>query len=371
MKTPSDDYTLPEGWKMAVSASHGNKRYFINQQTKETTWIDPRDKYWKKMTWEECGPDETPYGWEVVEDPVIGRYFIDHVNKRNVLDDPRDKVSLQHMTEVKKHVEDTKKNIAEKTGTLRMKKEEMNKLKAALKAGSGPNPEMDRAQSEIEKLETDITSSSKAVEQMDTVLEAMEEEDDNAQLERQRAIQSEIDSVKQKLTLQVETRERIHKNLSEMGQKFATANRGDLKKMAETFSDEPSKDSGIASGSHASPSDNGVFGMELKPVPKSRIERELELLELRRQLDIETAETNRLKKVAEQAREEIEKAMEMEDGDALGRKPEWIQKLNNYASKSQTVRLNVRKKQAESVESGDVLSFRQKLLFFTSSPLSN
>lgn len=26
--------------------------------------IDPRDKYWKKATFDECVGDELPYGWE-------------------------------------------------------------------------------------------------------------------------------------------------------------------------------------------------------------------------------------------------------------------------------------------------------------------
>jgi hypothetical protein len=68
MKTKSDEYPLPAGWKKAHSKVHGGKAYFINEATKETQWFDPRDVHWKKKTWEECGPDEVPFGWEGLSD---------------------------------------------------------------------------------------------------------------------------------------------------------------------------------------------------------------------------------------------------------------------------------------------------------------
>lgn len=58
--------------------------------TKETSWVDPRDALWKPKCWQECKGDEVPYGWEIAYDEAVGRYFIDHLNKRNLLDDPRD-----------------------------------------------------------------------------------------------------------------------------------------------------------------------------------------------------------------------------------------------------------------------------------------
>ena len=64
--TRSNEFPLPAGWRKAKtsdkSPTHAGRVYFINEVTKETTWVDPRDKLWKKATWAECGPDELPFG---------------------------------------------------------------------------------------------------------------------------------------------------------------------------------------------------------------------------------------------------------------------------------------------------------------------
>lgn len=38
----------------------------------------------------DCIGDELPYGWEVAYSPTIGVYYIDHLNRRNQLEDPRE-----------------------------------------------------------------------------------------------------------------------------------------------------------------------------------------------------------------------------------------------------------------------------------------
>eukprot|EP00128_Syssomonas_multiformis_P014368 Colp12_sorted_trinity150504_noHs@11925 len=73
---------LPQGWE-AFQTDEGRTVY-INHLTEETTWIDPRDSADR-----ERDPDELPYGWEKGFDPVIGVYFIDHINCTNTLGDPR------------------------------------------------------------------------------------------------------------------------------------------------------------------------------------------------------------------------------------------------------------------------------------------
>lgn len=48
-----------------------------------------------------------------------------------------------------------------------------------------------------------------------------------------------------------------------------------------------------------------------------------------------------------------------------GKQPKWIKSLNENAGKSGTIRKKAKAKAAEAVESGNVMSFRDKLLFFT------
>ncbi|XP_067863821.1 membrane-associated guanylate kinase, WW and PDZ domain-containing protein 3a isoform X2 [Heptranchias perlo] len=107
---------LPKDWEMAYTDS--GMIYFIDHNTKTTTWLDPRLAKKSKPP-EECnegGADsllghgsagtgcpplprpsgqsssmslyELPYGWEKISDPVYGFYYIDHVNQRTQFENP-------------------------------------------------------------------------------------------------------------------------------------------------------------------------------------------------------------------------------------------------------------------------------------------
>ncbi|XP_014243574.1 protein kibra [Cimex lectularius] len=78
---------LPEGWDFA--RDYDGKVYFIDHNSKKTTWIDPRDRYTKPQTFADCIGTELPLGWEEGYDPNIGVYYIDHVNQCTQLEDPR------------------------------------------------------------------------------------------------------------------------------------------------------------------------------------------------------------------------------------------------------------------------------------------
>ncbi|XP_016394348.1 membrane-associated guanylate kinase, WW and PDZ domain-containing protein 1b isoform X4 [Sinocyclocheilus rhinocerous] len=89
---------LPENWEMAYTES--GEVYFIDHNTKTTSWIDPRclDKPEKPL--EECEDDEgvhteeldneleLPTGWEKIDDPVYGVYYVDHVNRKTQYENP-------------------------------------------------------------------------------------------------------------------------------------------------------------------------------------------------------------------------------------------------------------------------------------------
>ncbi|XP_063609049.1 protein kibra-like isoform X2 [Penaeus indicus] len=78
---------LPSGWE--IGHDYDGKIYFIDHNSKKTTWIDPRDSYTKAQTFADCVGHELPYGWEECYDGQIGIYYIDHINKRNQIEDPR------------------------------------------------------------------------------------------------------------------------------------------------------------------------------------------------------------------------------------------------------------------------------------------
>ncbi|XP_054902731.1 protein KIBRA isoform X2 [Poeciliopsis prolifica] len=84
---PRKELPLPHGWEEAKDFD--GKIYYINHIEKTTSWIDPRDRQTKPLTFADCIGDELPVGWEEAYDPVVGAYYVDHNNKRTQLEDPR------------------------------------------------------------------------------------------------------------------------------------------------------------------------------------------------------------------------------------------------------------------------------------------
>ncbi|XP_064191120.1 protein WWC2-like [Anguilla rostrata] len=78
---------LPDGWEEA--RDYDGKVFYIDHNTKQTSWIDPRDRLTKPLSFADCVGDELPWGWEASYDPQIGIYYIDHINKTTQLEDPR------------------------------------------------------------------------------------------------------------------------------------------------------------------------------------------------------------------------------------------------------------------------------------------
>ncbi|XP_061900595.1 membrane-associated guanylate kinase, WW and PDZ domain-containing protein 1b isoform X3 [Entelurus aequoreus] len=89
---------LPDNWEMAYTEN--GEVYFIDHNTKTTSWIDPRllDKPQKPLEdgeddegvhTEEMDNDlELPPGWEKIDDPVYGVYYVDHINRKTQYENP-------------------------------------------------------------------------------------------------------------------------------------------------------------------------------------------------------------------------------------------------------------------------------------------
>ncbi|XP_073746259.1 protein KIBRA isoform X1 [Callorhinus ursinus] len=84
---PRPELPLPEGWEEA--RDFDGKVYYIDHTSRTTSWIDPRDRYTKPLTFADCISDELPLGWEEAYDPQVGDYFIDHNTKTTQIEDPR------------------------------------------------------------------------------------------------------------------------------------------------------------------------------------------------------------------------------------------------------------------------------------------
>ncbi|XP_055963939.1 protein KIBRA [Sorex fumeus] len=84
---PRPELPLPEGWEEA--RDFDGKAYYIDHTSRTTSWVDPRDRYTKPLTFADCISDELPLGWEEAYDPQVGDYFIDHNTKTTQIEDPR------------------------------------------------------------------------------------------------------------------------------------------------------------------------------------------------------------------------------------------------------------------------------------------
>jgi len=111
-----DKVKLPDGWEMAVDKGTG-RRYFINHNSKTTTWDDPRiplireqqqllQLQHKRLAMSNAAASAAaannnnlgplPEGWEQKTTPEGEVYFIDHIERKTTWIDPRDPHVLQH-----------------------------------------------------------------------------------------------------------------------------------------------------------------------------------------------------------------------------------------------------------------------------------
>nr|XP_022328024.1 protein WWC2-like isoform X2 [Crassostrea virginica] len=101
-KRGKGELPLPEGWEECLDFD--GKRFFIDHNTRQTTWIDPRDRYTKPQSFADCVGDELPYGWEECLDQQIGVYFINHNQQTNQLEDPRQQWREQQEVMLKEYL---------------------------------------------------------------------------------------------------------------------------------------------------------------------------------------------------------------------------------------------------------------------------
>eukprot|EP00038_Savillea_parva_P019258 m.26928 g.26928 ORF g.26928 m.26928 type:complete len:777 (+) comp4360_c0_seq1:277-2607(+) len=86
--TWDDDGTLPPNWEELIDPGTG-RQYYVDHNTKTTSWVDPRDVFIKPFDFVACKGHELPFGWELATDPRCGEYFVDHKTWTTTLTDPR------------------------------------------------------------------------------------------------------------------------------------------------------------------------------------------------------------------------------------------------------------------------------------------
>ncbi|XP_065215040.1 membrane-associated guanylate kinase, WW and PDZ domain-containing protein 2 isoform X2 [Planococcus citri] len=77
---------LPPKWEKAYTEN--GEVYFIDHNSSTSHWLDPRLSRIQKKSLEDCSEDELPFGWERIDDPLYGTYYIDHVNRQTQYENP-------------------------------------------------------------------------------------------------------------------------------------------------------------------------------------------------------------------------------------------------------------------------------------------
>ncbi|XP_033744026.1 protein WWC2-like isoform X2 [Pecten maximus] len=114
---------LPDGWEEC--RDYDGKLFFIDHSNRQTTWIDPRDRFTKPQTFADCVGDQLPYGWEQCVDEQLGPYFINHLNQSNQLEDPREQWRSQQEVMLKEYLVTAQEDLAAKREIYTVKEQRL------------------------------------------------------------------------------------------------------------------------------------------------------------------------------------------------------------------------------------------------------
>uniref|UniRef100_A0A4W4GWA5 Protein kibra n=1 Tax=Electrophorus electricus TaxID=8005 RepID=A0A4W4GWA5_ELEEL len=158
---PRKELPLPEGWEEA--RDFDGKVYYIDHINQTTSWIDPRDRYTKPLTFADCIGDELPVGWEEAYDPHVGAYYVDHNTKSTQLEDPRaqwqreQELMLREYLSVAKDALSAQKEIYQvKEKRLRLAQLEYRQLNDAWRDKSTSQTSLNSRSSSSSKYDPDI-----------------------------------------------------------------------------------------------------------------------------------------------------------------------------------------------------------------------
>ncbi|XP_028838164.1 protein KIBRA [Denticeps clupeoides] len=158
---PRKELPLPEGWEEA--RDFDGKVYYIDHVSHTTSWIDPRDRQTKPLTFADCIGDELPVGWEEAYDPHVGAYFVDHNTKSTQLEDPRvqwqreQELMLQEYLKVAQDALSAQKEIYQvKEQRLQLAQQEYRQLNDAWRDKSSSQSSLNSRSSTSSKYDPDI-----------------------------------------------------------------------------------------------------------------------------------------------------------------------------------------------------------------------
>ncbi|XP_035509026.1 protein WWC3 [Morone saxatilis] len=249
----SSELPLPAGWEEA--RDFDGRVFFIDHNTRQTSWIDPRDRITKPLTFADCVGDELPLGWEEVYDQQVGVYYIDHINKTTQIENPRtqwrqeqERMLKEYLVVAQEALKAKKEMYLVKQQRLELAQQEMllfhelsedNRSITSTLSGSSSNAKYDPDQIKVEiacrrerlsRLKQELAQVKQELQYKEMGVETLQEIDrkmscsqTNYKLDEAQAIFSELRSIKKAISTGEKERQDLIQSLAKLTVNFQSS----------------------------------------------------------------------------------------------------------------------------------------------------
>ncbi|CAK6956180.1 protein WWC3 [Scomber scombrus] len=246
----SSELPLPAGWEEA--RDFDGRVFFIDHNTRQTSWIDPRDRITKPLTFADCVGDELPLGWEEVYDQQVGVYYIDHINKTTQIENPRtqwrqeqERMLKEYLVVAQEALKAKKEMYLIKQQRLELAQQEMllfhelsedNRSITSTLSGSSSNAKYDpdqikveiacrrerlsRLKQELAQVKQELQYKEMGVETLQEIDRKMSTSQTNYKLDEAQAIFNELRSIKKAITTGEKERQDLIQSLAKLTVNF-------------------------------------------------------------------------------------------------------------------------------------------------------
>ncbi|CAN9500247.1 unnamed protein product [Ophioblennius macclurei] len=251
-ESSSAELPLPAGWEEA--RDYDGRLFFIDHNTRQTSWIDPRDRITKPLTFADCVGDELPLGWEEVYDQQVGVYYIDHINKTTQIENPRtqwrqeqERMLKEYLVVAQEALEAKKEMYLVKQQRLELAQQEMllfhelddNRSVTSSLSGSSSNAKYDPDQIKVEiagrrerlsRLKQELAQVKQELQYKEMGVETLQEIDrkmscsqTNYKLDEAQAIFNELRSIKKAISSGEKERQDLIQSLAKLTVNFQSS----------------------------------------------------------------------------------------------------------------------------------------------------
>uniref|UniRef100_A0A673KMN5 Protein WWC3-like n=1 Tax=Sinocyclocheilus rhinocerous TaxID=307959 RepID=A0A673KMN5_9TELE len=263
----SSELPLPPGWEEA--RDYDGRVFYIDHNTRQTSWIDPRDRITKPLTFADCVGDELPLGWEVVYDQQVGVYYIDHINKTTQIENPRtqwrqeqERMLKEYLVVAQEALNAKKEMYQIKQQRLELAQQEMqlfnqltqddNRSVTSSHSGSSSNAKYDpdqikaeiacrrerltRLKQELAQMRQELQYKEMGVETLQEIDRKMSSSQTSYKLDEAQAIFSELRSIKKTISTGEKERQDLIQSLAKLTLNFCDSI-NEVANSAETLGD--------------------------------------------------------------------------------------------------------------------------------------